>query len=1311
MKSFALIRTSVALTTNAKVMVPGNYNLSLDSIDSDPALSADRFKGFKFRKDNWYDEILPKFFQGLPPSIGFKVKDNDDKEIMLSNFENQYDDIYQSGCRNISNNKSYSEEFECFAPLYLGSELPSHFIVFRIDGPGNISLNKDNFRSEILEKLKVVTIFDLTPATPLGEWLNKNFIENEYKPDYPLYIDFRRAEFSSWKGIDYEVGGWCSKSVFLDTTLEYENTFFDLEKSITDGYRENKVVFPNILNLSFLFDDTPATPDSLRKWSLNRYMGFYLDNLDRVYAYTPYDLESLRSDVIIRPGNILSSPSSENPFVKEWSDAEPTYVEVNGSYYKVERYFRNTSPTETKVELATGVYSDEVVLGRRYFWKILSEDDFTGLTYSSINSNNVEISSDSNGWYIKKTNETELIPKSDTADVWIVKIHEKYHTLKKIGSNWYINSDYGFELSDTTLRYWIDKSNISRTVQVPLDPLNPSINFIIYRLNFTQIRDLDTSIVDTKFSRYEYENELKLTDTEQPKLYAQDLSANISPAPYNDYLIENNLANVPCSSEYTANGELFRLQDNKLTQLWNKNPVRVKWAFDSSISANDHPYQLNNSFLADDFNMSTNVFSFAPKRWDRNLDYFYSVNSATNSTLFHSLHVEDYKANGDIDTTSNFDLSEYLDNSKDYFTYFFGKNSHFSSGNIISKTNKWSIFQKGNSVIPNSTLFKGIKFDIFNVVDLKIEDNKISNINLSANNEFQDWKFSVLLSKNDFRVVASSSTTGIIEPTSNFLSWSTIDEWKYSKYYTTTQLVTYQYIIWQANSNHSTTNPSSNPAKSPDWILHSTQSGYFSASYSVFWHPQKNYTSNDWVYYAGDYYFYEPKGTSYSFWNPRATYNINDYVIYGKDVWRSTTASNFYQPGASDLVRNFTTNDKPYYWEKWTTSNPTDWQLVELWSQNKVYSTSSVKFSNFERIYPGRPYVVWNNTLYKFIGATSSTDEPTKSTTWERIYSFIPDSDFVYTGITNSIIEMNNTYYLCLSNPNRDTLENGICVYINKKWKNILVNIYINDNTLANIKNANRDSLYNQLYGNLTAANLISAMSNMANKFGFSDYLKYVVISDSGLSVWDYTTINTLPYLIKPQMPDYLWTRYGSLLKQAVGLNQNLIKPKRALVNRNIETIDMLNYYNGNKPATTIERNKLEPELVANYSGLENKIFNLMWRYSGNYSPLTYEIPLFKTELVGATDSGNFKFDTTLTDFGMMRERIMSKVNRADNVLKLRRSTDLLSVYPMLDEFGYTTAPFFIFKSTWDKEFYRECLDLTQADIPILLTNKIVRFE
>lgn len=1295
-------------------MVSGNYNLSLDSIESDPALSADKYKGYKFRKDNWYDEVLPKFFDGLPASIGFKVKDDDDKEVMFNTFENQYDDIYQAGCKNISNNKSYSEEFECFAPLYLGEQLPTHFIIFRIDGPGIINLTKENFNTEILDKLKVVSIFNLTTTTPLGEWLDKNFIQNEYKPDFPLYIDFRRMEFSSWRGIDYEVGGWVEKNIFLDSTLEYENTFFDLERLITDGFRENNVVFPDILNLSFLFDDTPATPDTLRKWSLNRYMGFYLDDLNRVYSYTPYSFESPRTDVTIRPGNILSSPSNENPFIADWSDDTPTYIEIAGNYLKVERYFRQTSPQETKVELSTGVYSDEVVTGRRYFWKVISSEDLTGLTFSSMNSNSVKISSDTLGWYLEKGNGGELIPNWETADVWIVKIHEKWHKLKRVQNKWYLNTDYGFDLSGNSLKYWINRTDANNIIEIPLDPLDPTISFEIYRLNFTEIKDFDTSIVDTQFSKFEYEKELQLTDTEQPKLYSVDLSSEVNPPSLNEYIIEGQIANLPCASEYTANGELFRLEDGKLTRLWNKNPVRTKWSFDSSISANDLPYQLNNSFIADDFNMTADVFSLSPRRWDRNLDYFYSVNSATNSSVYHSLHIEEYKTDGSIDNTFNFDLLGYLDTSKDYFTWFFGKNSHFSGGNFIAPNKKWSYFQKGTSVTPNSTLFRGIKFDLFNLIDLKKEGDKITNINFSTRNEFDGWKFSILLSNNNYRVVPNeaNSIIGITESTSNQMSWIRIEEWQYSKPYPLGELAIYQNIIWQSNSTHTTINPALNPANSSDWILHSTQSGIFSASYSVFWHPQKTYQTNDWVWYSGDYYFNDPKGTSYSFWDPKKTYGKDEYVIYNKDIWVSTTASNFYQPGSTDLVRNFTTNPNPYYWEKWTSSNPTDWELVELWSSGRIYSTSSVQFSNTTRTYPGRPYVVWNDTLYRFIGATPSTEEPSNPLIWERLYSFKPDTSYVYSITKNPIIELNNCYYISISNPNSDTLENGICIYINKKWKNILVNIFVNDNTLGNIKNSNRDAIYNNLYSNLTAANLISALSDLSKKYGFSDYCKYVIIEETGeLYVYDFTTLTQLPFMLVPQLPDYLWVRNASLTKTASSLNENQIKPKRVLEGRKIETIDMLNYYNGNKLATTIERATKDTETIDYFSGLENNIFNLIWRYSGNYTPQVYSIPLFKTELVSATDSGNYKFDTQLTEFGMMRERIISKVNRANNVLKLRNSPDLRSVYPMLDEFGYSTSQFFIFKSTWDTEFYKECLELTQADIPVLLTNKIVKFE
>ena len=66
---------------------------------------------------------------------------------------------------------------------------------------------------------------------------------------------------------------------------------------------------------------------------------------------------------------------------------------------------------------------------------------------------------------------------------------------------------------------------------------------------------------------------------------------------------------------------------------------------------------------------------------------------------------------------------------------------------------------------------------------------------------------------------------------------------------------------------------------------------------------------------------------------------------------------------------------------------------------------------------------------------------------------------------------------------------------------------------------------------------------------------------------------------------------------------------------------------------------------------------------------------------------GNYKFDTDLTNFGVMKERKFRKVNRVQSILKLREVKDIKSIYPMIDEFGYSFSDFFIFKSTWDLEY------------------------
>ena len=87
--------------------------------------------------------------------------------------------------------------------------------------------------------------------------------------------------------------------------------------------------------------------------------------------------------------------------------------------------------------------------------------------------------------------------------------------------------------------------------------------------------------------------------------------------------------------------------------------------------------------------------------------------------------------------------------------------------------------------------------------------------------------------------------------------------------------------------------------------------------------------------------------------------------------------------------------------------------------------------------------------------------------------------------------------------------------------------------------------------------------------------------------------------------------------------------------------------------------------------------------------PLFYELQIFsKDSEYSAT--GNYKFDTLLTDFGIAKERKFRKVNESGSVLKLNQLSDFKSIYPMLGEFGYDVEDFFIFRSTWDLQYHNQ---------------------
>ena len=180
MKSFSILRTNVGLTTNVKVVVDSNYGLYLDSIESHSELSNSRYKKMRFISKNYYDELVPYFFKKTPIDIAYNIKYDDDSYLMDIDFSKQYDEIYQYGAKNIVSNKNYTEEFEYFAPLYLSrSNIPSHFIVFRVDGAGVDLLTKENIITDVINDFKFVKLWSLGQETNLGQWLDINFKRNE----------------------------------------------------------------------------------------------------------------------------------------------------------------------------------------------------------------------------------------------------------------------------------------------------------------------------------------------------------------------------------------------------------------------------------------------------------------------------------------------------------------------------------------------------------------------------------------------------------------------------------------------------------------------------------------------------------------------------------------------------------------------------------------------------------------------------------------------------------------------------------------------------------------------------------------------------------------------------------------------------------------------------------------------------------------------------------------------------------------------------------------------------------------------------
>lgn len=279
-KSFALLRTNPKLTSNSKLLVNSSGDLFLSSFRANKELSKIEYQKYEIKSSGIYSIDIANFYRNLPLTQRYETLRASSDVTLFSDYEFQYEDQYQYGA--IQNTtKLYDEQYKIFAPIWLEKQVPTKFVIYRIedvDYKTEYTEDTAGQNSRILELLKNATIiktFDLGKSSKIGEYLNTHVNDKRF-PNSALTINFKEGSQSTFNGIDVVNGGFTVKTEQLDRDyiqVDYPEIFSN--QTITNGFERNGIVSANIINLEFLFDDYTA-----ENYKIYRYFGIYADDID-----------------------------------------------------------------------------------------------------------------------------------------------------------------------------------------------------------------------------------------------------------------------------------------------------------------------------------------------------------------------------------------------------------------------------------------------------------------------------------------------------------------------------------------------------------------------------------------------------------------------------------------------------------------------------------------------------------------------------------------------------------------------------------------------------------------------------------------------------------------------------------------------------------------------------------------------------------------------------------------------------------------------------------------------------------------------
>lgn len=762
MASISLLRANPALTTNVKLVVDRKYNLFLESYSANITLSDEKYKYYRINSESFISQKIASFFYSLPSEIAFDTANTISSNSIQDDFEYQYDDIYYSGPRIVEDIR-YDEEFQYNTTLKIDPlKLPKYFFIFRVDDAG-IYESDINKISDFIDDFQIIETFDLSDKTKLGELLTKNYINDDKIYPAPLEINLKEFEFSKFNGYNFTSGGTVSKSLFLNDIFSKFTSDYLMEDFLTSNYEKNEVICSNFLNVSFLYNDTVVglfesgntylseeypmikkliklgiiTDDKYTKilnngkveytfnenipykkeWTINRYNGYYIDELKFINKLSSYISPQLKyGENIVITNNIFkdSSGNDINPFITTMKVTDVVYIKIGVNYYRV-------------ILSSSGEYIiiSDVQINDTLDNIIDNQEKSVKIEFGTIGTKLYPVIKyyDNTQFVDNKLNKILDYNNVNKKSIIAIKIDDVFYRLKKhIDGTIYLLTDKYIEVTDKKIIRTEVTSNSSvnndKDISILLDT-DTITYFEIYELHFTKIGDFDVDRVNTDFTKIEYDKK-NVISYNRPGMYLSDIKSNSIPKniieenltlKFNGVVIPDSTKSyyLPSTSEY-AIGDLYALNNLNTLSIWNLNQTTVKWGISKSINNMCYPYKINNStnFVP---NYKTEVQSIS----DMNLDYFYTLYKPLNSDGNIITNIVSRSLNIDLDYTTKYDAIRFdidyyksLNAKFDFFKLLFSKNVDLYNDGLYDKQKKYSTFLEDDGVNGSSTFMRGL---------------------------------------------------------------------------------------------------------------------------------------------------------------------------------------------------------------------------------------------------------------------------------------------------------------------------------------------------------------------------------------------------------------------------------------------------------------------------------------------------------------------------------------------------------------------------------------------------------------------------